>query len=74
MPFLGKEIKFYSYWKQPDRESCKSGTSQENKHYLQPQTSSAPATDTSTLSGTISTLSSLIFIYSNNYLDFYLMN
>ncbi|VDM20884.1 unnamed protein product [Wuchereria bancrofti] len=39
-----------SYWKQPDRESCKGGTNPENKHYLQPQTSSTPITDTSTLS------------------------
>ncbi|VIO93534.1 35-cyclic nucleotide phosphodiesterase family protein [Brugia malayi] len=39
-----------SYWKQPDREGCKSGTNPENKHHLQPQTSSTPITDTSTLS------------------------
>uniref|UniRef100_A0A1I7VQB4 Phosphodiesterase n=1 Tax=Loa loa TaxID=7209 RepID=A0A1I7VQB4_LOALO len=39
-----------SYWKQPDREGCKSGASPENKHYFQPQTSSTPITDTTTLS------------------------
>ncbi|CAG9533908.1 unnamed protein product [Cercopithifilaria johnstoni] len=38
-----------SYWKQPDRESCKSGANLQNKHYLQPQTSNTPTTDSSIL-------------------------
>ncbi|OZC11918.1 hypothetical protein X798_01099 [Onchocerca flexuosa] len=37
-----------SYWKQPEHEGCES-TSRDNEHYSQPQTSSAPATDTSIL-------------------------
>ncbi|KAL3994296.1 3'5'-cyclic nucleotide phosphodiesterase family protein [Acanthocheilonema viteae] len=39
-----------SYWKQPDRESCKDGASPENKHYFQPQTSNTSVVDATTLS------------------------
>ncbi|KAM3719527.1 putative 3',5'-cyclic phosphodiesterase pde-3 [Dirofilaria immitis] len=38
-----------SYWKQPDREGCKDNSNPENKHYFQPQTSSASEADASTL-------------------------